>query len=286
MRQLSAIAALASTATLFGSFAAVGQSMPSSSRGHDSPATAPSSAPATPPRQSLPRGRLEAGYLARGLPDSLVLSPPPPAPGSAAEARDAEAAKAAVALRGTPRWRLAVQDADLFTAGAPAAFSCTLEVAIGPETTPRLDRLLKKSLADLSDSTSAIKERYARARPFMVNGEANCTPEAERSLRGNGSYPSGHSAIGFGWGLILAELMPERAARIVARGRAFGDSRRICNVHWLSDTEEARIAAAATVARLHAEPAFRADMAAAREELRKARKKPERCADEAAALGT
>ena len=52
-----------------------------------------------------------------------------------------------------------------------------------------------------------------------------------------------------------------------ARGRAFGDSRRICNVHWLSDIEEGRVVASAVVARMNAEPAFQADLAAARAEV-------------------
>lgn len=93
-------------------------------------------------------------------------------------------------------------------------------------------------------------------------------------LAKDGSYPSGHAAIGFGWGLILAELLPGRATQVTARGREFADSRRVCNVHWLSDVEAGQVVAAATVARLHAEPAFRKDMDAARKELRRARAAP------------
>lgn len=66
---------------------------------------------------------------------------------------------------------------------------------------------------------------------------------------------------------MLAEVIPARTAQLVARGRAFGDSRRVCNVHWLSDVEEGRVVATAVVARLHAEPAFRADVDAARHEV-------------------
>jgi acid phosphatase (class A) len=101
----------------------------------------------------------------------------------------------------------------------------------------------------------------------MENGKPTCTTEAEAVLRRDGSYPSGHSALGFGWGLILAQVVPDRAAELVARGRAYGDSRRICNVHWLSDIEEGRVVASAVVARLNAEPAFRADLDAARAEV-------------------
>ena len=129
-----------------------------------------------------------------------------------------------------------------------------------------------------------IKRTYNRPRPFMVNGQPSCTPEWEPILRKDGSYPSGHSAIGYGWSLILAQLLPDRAAALVSRGRAFGDSRRVCNVHWLSDVEEGRVTAAMTVARLNADPAFRADLDAVRTELSTAKAPPAGCAAEASAL--
>ena len=101
----------------------------------------------------------------------------------------------------------------------------------------------------------------------MLNTQPICTPAQDQILRGNGSYPSGHSAIGFGLGLLLAELAPDRATSLVARGIAFGKSRVICNVHWLSDVEAGRVAASAVVARLHAVPEFRTDLEAARSEI-------------------
>lgn len=227
--------------------------------------------------------RLGTGYLKSGpLPDGFA--PPPPAPASAALARDEEGAKAALALRGSPRWTLATADADLLSPKATATFSCTLGIAIGPDTTPRLDRLLRRTMADFGMSTSAIKHRYARPRPFMVNDQPTCTPDWEPRLRKDGSYPSGHSAIGYGWGLVLAELRPDLAPALVARGRAFGDSRRVCNVHWLSDTEEGRIAATVIFAQLNADRTFQKDMKAARKDIARAKARPTGCDAEAAAL--
>jgi acid phosphatase (class A) len=229
-------------------------------------------APNSPPQQ--PR-LTAAGYLPRdAAPDVLALLPPPPEPDSAAIKRDEEATQAAMQLRETPRWDQAVVDADLFTPNATGTFSCAAGLTIGPETTPRLDALLRKAGPDLAMAVYPAKRRYQRPRPFMVNGQPTCTPKDEAMLRGDGSYPSGHSAIGYGWGLILAEVMPDRTAELVARGRSFGESRRVCNVHWLSDVEEGRVVAAAVVARLHAEAAFRTDLAAARAELTAKKFKP------------
>ncbi len=227
------------------------------------------------------------GYLAAGTaPDSLLLNPPPPTPGSAAEARDVAAAEAALALHGTPRWKLATQDALLSPETASATFSCAAGLKIDATNTPKLNALLLRTASDLGRSTGRTKQKYMRPRPFMVNGKPMCTPDQEGVLRHDGSYPSGHSALGFGWGLILAEAIPNRAAQLVARGRAFGDSRRVCNVHWLSDTEEGRVVAAAVVARINAEPAFQADLAAARAEVAALAKRDpgSDCAVEAATL--
>lgn len=211
---------------------------------------------------------LGAGYLPRGaVPDSLSINPPPPAPGSAALARDEEAAAAALKLQGTARFRLARVDADIFSPTGESVFSCAAGFAISEKTTPKTHALLRGTLADLGMSTSRTKNLYQRKRPFMVNGQPNCTPDHQAILEKDGSYPSGHSAIGFGWGLILAEIVPDRAAQLVARGIVFGDSRRVCNVHWLADVEEGRNVAAAVVARLHAEARFRMDLEAARAEI-------------------
>ena len=221
------------------------------------------------PAQTPPPANFFAvkGYLEQSaVPDSLQLNPPPPAAGSAAEARDIEANKAALALRNSARWELARRDADLFSPNATGTFACAANLAISAQGTPKINALMLRVARDLGGSTRPTKMKYMRQRPFMVNGQSTCTPESDSLLRGDGSYPSGHSAIGYGWGLILAEVVPGRATQLVSRGRAFGDSRRVCNVHWLSDVEEGRVVATAVVARLNADPAFQADLAAARAE--------------------
>ncbi|WP_115045917.1 acid phosphatase [Xanthomonas arboricola] len=234
------------------------------------------------------------GYLDKEqLPDSLRLVPPPPQDGSTALANDEAVAKAMLTLRGTPRWNLATQDAALRFPAAATHFSCALGLQIDQASTPHLVRLLERSMRDASSSTSAAKARYQRPRPFMRNDQPMCTPDDDAALRKNGSYPSGHTAIGWSWGLILAELSPAQHDALLARGRAFGDSRLVCNVHWQSDVLQGRIMGAATVAALHDDPEFQQDLAAARREIAKARAKQSialaaspACAAENAALQT
>ncbi len=232
-----------------------------------------------------------AGYLTKEEAiDSLALVPPPPATGSAALAADDEANRAARALRGTPRFAQATEDANLTFPRAAGSLACALGAPITEQDTPHLYALLRRVLSDAGYSTGAAKNKYMRKRPFLVNGEPTCTPADEKELAKQGSFPSGHSAAGWAWGLVLAEVAPDRAEAVVERGRAFGQSRVVCNVHWQADVNEGRILGAATVARLHGDAAFLADLAAAKKELAAVRAKgavPDRdCPAEAAALAT
>lgn len=229
------------------------------------------------------------GYLPqKALPNSLALLPPPPTTGSAAFALDEEIARRSPALRGTPRWTLAVSDADLRFPHAAGTFSCVLNAPITEEHTPHLYLLLRRTLTDAGLSTYPAKDNYHRTRPFVLNKEPTCTPDEKAVLEKDGSYPSGHTAVGWAWALILSEIAPEQTDAILARGRAYGESRNVCNVHWHSDVIQGRFMGAGTVARLHADPAFRADVEAAKAELvavrAKGLKPPRDCTVEAAAL--
>lgn len=208
------------------------------------------------------------GYLAAdAVPASLQLVPAPPTAGSAAFALDEQVSRQARALRGTPRFLQATSDAELAFPTGANQFSCAIDLDVDAEHTPALYRLLERSRIDASAATRAAKHRYQRPRPFTVNGEPTCTPADETALRGNGSYPSGHTAIGWAWALILSEIVPERADAIQARGRNYGESRLVCNVHWQSDILEGRFMGAAAVARLHGNAAFEQDLQAARREI-------------------
>ena len=115
-----------------------------------------------------------------------------------------------------------------------------------------------------------------------------CSPQDTVVLTTDPSYPSGHTAIGWAWALILSEMVPERSDEILARGLAFGESRHLCNVHWYSDVINGQLMGAASVALLHANAQFRSDFAAAQAEVSDALSRgyqPNRdCRVEAAAL--
>jgi acid phosphatase (class A) len=229
-----------------------------------------------------------AGYLSSVLPDILALLPSPPTTGSAALALDEEISRTSRALRDTPRWTLAAEDANIMFPRAAGTFSCALNAPITEQDTPHLYTLMRRIPADVGLSTYAAKNHYNRLRPFVANKESICQTGDEKYLVDDGSYPSGHAALGWAWTLILVEIAPERTDAILARGRAFGQSRVVCNVHWQSDVIEGRVWGASIVARLHADAAFLADLDAAKPELSAVRAKgliPTRdCAAEAQAI--
>ncbi|CAB3894616.1 phosphatase PAP2 family protein [Achromobacter deleyi] len=216
-----------------------------------------------------PHFQLAPGYLPKErLPDSLELLGPPPAAASAALARDEEARAATVPLRNSARATLARLDADLQFPQPARSFSCAMGFAITEGQTPHLYRLMQKVLTDAGLSTYGVKNTYNRARPFVVHDEGTCFPEQEPLLRKDGSYPSGHTAAGWAWALVLAEVNPERANRLLRRGLEFGQSRVICNAHWQSDVDAGRTMGAATVALLRDNAEFVADLNGARQEVR------------------
>jgi acid phosphatase (class A) len=132
---------------------------------------------------------------------------------------------------------------------------------------PGLLVLLRRSVADVGAAVTPTKKLYQRKRPFLVNEQPICVPGSEESTGRDGSYPSGHTATGWLWALILTEIAPDRTDAVLARGWEFGQSRAVCNVHWQSDVTQGRVVGAALVARLHANEEFRADLESAREEI-------------------
>ncbi len=211
------------------------------------------------------------GYLPKGALNSAALLGPPPSDQSLAGQADRSRFEETRGLEGSPRWTLAARDADL-RAGAVQRFSCAAGARLDAKT-PRLLKMLFKLQYDVRETGDPAKTLYSRPRPLVGNDKPICV-KREAWMLTNGSYPSGHSMIGWSWGLVLSELAPDRAEILMENARDFGESRVICGVHYESDIEAGRRLASAMVAREHADPVFWADLAAARIELARARRGP------------
>ena len=233
-------------------------------------------APPPPPADlsmALPVATWLTGYLRPGDLDGKTILGPPPAADSLQGKADRAIYEQTRALDGSPRWKVAQADNDLWTGGAMNRFSCALGRQIGPATTPATQRLLHRVELDTRTVGTPPKDFYNRMRPPRGDTRPICVPR-EKWMETNASYPSGHSMAGWSWALILAELQPAKASELMVAGREIGQSRVICGVHFQSDVAAGRQLASAMVARLHADPKFMAELAAARAELAKASATP------------
>jgi acid phosphatase (class A) len=212
----------------------------------------------------------------------IHVVPAAPATGDARYEADMAIFHATRRLEGSPRWTLAQSDDKLSVAAVLEAFRCGLGLTLTPQNAPKLARLIAKSYSDAGSAANVLKVRYQHKRPFQVAGGDVClSPQGKAALEKSPDYPSAHSTLSWETGLILAELLPETASDVLARARAFGESRVVCGVHNSSAVEAGRMTATVVFAMLQSTPAFHADLEAARAEvaaLRAAAKpKPEAC---------
>lgn len=241
-------------------------------------------------RVAVSQGGESKPYLTGAeTPDMHAVLPPPPAAGSAAEAADRAAFQATRALKDTPRWVLAIHDADAKPKVLLSDFACALGLDLGSAETPRLQHLLGRTLGDVEIAFRAAKGDIKRQRPLVGNDLPICVPRDER-LTESYSYPSGHATRGWVFALLLAELVPDKATAVLQRGRVYGESRVVCGAHFPTDVEAGRTVGAALVAALHGNAAFRSDLDAARAEVAALRSPPPSppvaCAAEAEAAST
>ena len=117
------------------------------------------------------------------------------------------------------------------------------------------------------------KNHFMRRRPFMVFHETTLAPQDEADLRKNGSFPSGHTILGWSAALLLTEINPDGADAIMSRGYQYGESRVIVGAHWQRDVNAGYLAASIAYAKLHTSERFLKQMAKARKEFQKLTKK-------------
>src|SRR5690606_5127436 len=108
-----------------------------------------------------------------GLMDVL---PPTPRNGDARDASDRRIFPETRQLEGTPRWEMAVADAQLGTAAMLKHFSCSLGVELTPEQAPKIVALAQKATRESASTVGRAKDFYKRERPFKVDEGPTCVP--------------------------------------------------------------------------------------------------------------
>ena len=201
------------------------------------------------------------------LPNAVNYLPAPPDTTDAMFANDFMHWLWGKSVRGTSRGTQASNESQYGLNRLAIMLGPTIGVSMSSVRTPKMLALIYNVGETASRSTQYAKMAYMRRRPFEQMGEHTWGRyDKEDELRGNGSYPSAHSAFGWGVGLVFAEMIPERQDTILRRTYMYGESRVIVGAHWQSDVEAARLTASAAVAYMHRDSTFREQFEAARQE--------------------
>ena len=201
------------------------------------------------------------------MPNAVYFLPAPPDTASAAFQYDKAQYRWGMEQRkDSMRLAIAVNDAIWSIDNICQIFSGVLGFEISEQNAPAIYRMLTLGLLTTDQAGKLPKNHYMRTRPYVFFNEPTIYPSDEAWLRTNGSYPSGHTILGWSAALLLTEMAPDKADTIMARGYMYGQSRVIAGYHWQSDVDAARLVASAAVARLHADKRFLKLMKKARRE--------------------
>ena len=216
-------------------------------------------------------------FSTQELPDLIKCLPAPPAFDSPEFANDVVRYQWGKTQRlDSERATIAKRDAVWSYEALFAEFNIPFGLIISRTETPEIWKLLETSLVTTDQMRVAPKAYYHRLRPFEMYNEHLLSPETEAEVRGEGSYPSGHTARGWVTALLLAEINPAHADTIFARGWMYGESRVIEGAHWQSDVDASRVAASIGYAALQSSPAFREQMERAKAEFVRKKGIPEK----------
>lgn len=172
------------------------------------------------------------------IPNSLHYLGAPPAPWSKEFFEDLYWYWETKKIRDTERGQEAIRHANLSIENLCQLWSEVAGVEISESNTPELVKLIcmSKECAGTWGCKHA-KEFWQRLRPYQLMREHSLTPNDERFLDTNGSFPSGHSAIYSLIGEILCEIDPEHEDHYRSAAANFAKSRIICGCHYMSDVK-------------------------------------------------
>ena len=151
----------------------------------------------------------EPYFHSREMPDLMKILPPPPDSIIHKFTYDvAQYMWGKEVRRDSIRGPIAVLDAEFSLRYIIQEFSGPFGLQISYEETPEIYKVLRDGTNTCDKITSLPKMRYMRRRPFMVFNEHTATPDKEPSLVRNGSYPSGHTVLGWSAPLRLIRCWP------------------------------------------------------------------------------
>jgi len=128
------------------------------------------------------------------------------------------------------------------------------------KTAAMFDRVI--ATEDLVDDHA--KKAFNRPRPYMLDEQIHPLLKKSKS----GSWPSGHSTVGYLMATVLGDLVPEKRNAMFARASVYAENRLVAGFHYRSDTVMSRTGAALIAQKMAEQPDFQAEFDAAKTELR------------------
>ena len=198
--------------------------------------------------------------------DPARLLPRPPAAGSAAEKaelaelHDIQDHRSGGALY-QAQWDDTHEDWRLFIAVLGPKFDM--------EHLPATAKVMEEVMNDQEVAATQAKAYFKRPRPWKLDPTLHGC-EYKPTANPLTSYPSGHTIVGYSLGVVLADLMPNRADDILQRAQDYGYNRMVCGLHYRSDTAASESLGTAIAVQMLHSPKMQADLAAARAELKAA----------------
>jgi acid phosphatase (class A) len=203
----------------------------------------------------------EPPYLTAQDLDIVSLLPPPVAAGSVADREQLGVVLRAQRSATPERIEQAKRDAD---ESVDTMFAAVLGKPLPPAALPATTRLFVR-LEETGDAVlGPVKTAFKRVRPYLSD------PEIKALVRPSitGSYPSGHTTHINASAIVMGDIVPEKRDAIWERAHDYAWSRVIGGMHYPNDLDGGGRAGTAIAVALQGRPEFKADVEAARRELR------------------
>jgi acid phosphatase (class A) len=201
-------------------------------------------------------------YIDPSQTDLVHILAPPPAPDSDEGKADLAAVLAAQASRTDVEVRSAQADSE----ASVFRFAGVMGPEFRAENLPFAMTFFKNVYSDDDQAVAMAKSYFDRPRPFVADHDVK--PVIEQAP--NASYPSGHATFAYVTAILLADMVPEKAAAIFGRAAILAHNRVVAGVHYPTDVDAGRVSGSVIDNVFLHEPRFMADFEKARAEVRHA----------------
>jgi len=192
--------------------------------------------------------------------DLTMILPPPPANDSAQTKAELGAVLALQVTRTPEMVASAVADSEENV----WRFANVMGPNFNKEKLPKFSAFFDRVVETEGAVVDPAKDVWKRPRPHQLSDLVK--PAVK--LSSSGSWPSGHATVGTMMGIILADMVPEKRAEIMARAAEYAHNREVGGIHYASDVEMGKISGSVIAAVLLNRDDFKAEYEVARAELR------------------